>query len=143
MTSAIPKIVKDAERLLLDIELAVRSFPRYHKYAVGAELREQARAVTRLSHRAWRDRARQMEWSGRLAFAIDDLKLSLQISQQVRAFKSFDQFAAIARLAAEVGKQCGGWRKQIHSNGQNARADSLAQRPKSLSSQAASQEARL
>lgn len=30
-----PPIVKAAERLLLDIELAVRHWPRYHKYASG------------------------------------------------------------------------------------------------------------
>jgi hypothetical protein len=142
MSFQLPKIVKDAEGLMREIELAVRTFPRYHKYAIGSELREQARNVTRLAHRAWRDRARQLEWSGKLAFAIDDLKFSLQLGQNVQAFKSFRQFEAIARLTAEVGMQCGGWRKEI-IKGQNARAASSAQRPQILSSQAASPEARL
>jgi hypothetical protein len=142
MPFQLPKIVKDAERLMCDIELAVRTFPRYHKYAIGSELREQARNVTRLAHRTWRDRARQPEWSGKLAFAIDDLKFSLQLGKDVHAFKSFRQFEAIARLAAEVGQQCGGWRKEI-IKGQNARTSSSAQRPQILSSQVASTEARL
>ena len=142
MPFQLPKIVKDAERLMCDIELAVRTFPRYHKYAIGSELRGQARNVTRLAHRTWRDRARQVEWSGKLAFAIDDLKFSLQLGKDVHAFKSFRQFEAIARLMAEVGQQCGGWRKDI-IKGQNARAPSPAQRPQILSSQVASSEARL
>jgi hypothetical protein len=32
----LPPVVKQAERLLVEIELAVRRFPRYHKYALGA-----------------------------------------------------------------------------------------------------------
>lgn len=39
MTFALPPIAKLAERLQLDIEQAVRGFPRFHKYALGADLR--------------------------------------------------------------------------------------------------------
>jgi hypothetical protein len=144
MPFELPPIVKQAERLMLEIEIAVRNFPRYHKYAVGAELREQARLVVRLTHRAWRDRARQADWLSRLAFGVDDLKLSLQLAKQVQAFKSFAQFEMIARIAAELGRQCGGWIKQQHSKRQNGRgSDARAQRPQILSSRDASPEARL
>lgn len=40
MSFSLPPIVKAAERLLLEIELAVRRFPRYHKYTHGTHLRE-------------------------------------------------------------------------------------------------------
>jgi hypothetical protein len=53
MSYALPPIVKAAERLLLEIEQAVRRFPRYHKYTHGTRLRDQAMAVTQLAHRAW------------------------------------------------------------------------------------------
>ena len=33
---------RDANRLMLVIEEAVRKFPRYHKYAIGTDLRRQA-----------------------------------------------------------------------------------------------------
>ena len=122
----------------------MRGFPRYHKYTLGSELRAQARQTVRYAHYAWRDPGRRGEWAAKLAAAIDDVKLSLQLGKQVQAFKSFRQFEAIARLADELGKQCGGWRKRIHSKGQNVRADErAAQRPQILSSQAASAEARL
>jgi len=141
MSSALPPIAKAAERLLLEVELGVRGFPRYHKYTLGSEIRGQAMSVVRLTHRAWRDRARQVEWTSKLAFAIDDLKLSLQLGKQVQAFKSFRQFELIAGLAVDLGRQCGGWSK--HLKGQNARTQASAQRPQILSSQAASHEARL
>lgn len=114
-----PPIVKQAERLLLEIEQAVRRWPRYHKYAHGARLRDQAMEVAQLAHRAWRDRERQAEWTTKLAFAIDDLKLSMQLGKQIEAFISFNQFEALARLASDLGRQCGGWRKQQHLKGQN------------------------
>jgi hypothetical protein len=47
MSQAAPPIVQLAERVLVELEQVVRLFPRYHKYAVGADLREQARIVAR------------------------------------------------------------------------------------------------
>ena len=60
MTYPMPPVVKLCERLMLDIEQAVRSFPRYHRYATGARLRNQAFDLTASAHRAWR--YRQGEW---------------------------------------------------------------------------------
>lgn len=45
-------IWRDANRLLLEIEQAVRGFPRYHKYAVGTDMRRQAMMICRLLVRA-------------------------------------------------------------------------------------------
>jgi len=134
-----PPIVKLSERVLLEIEVAVRSFPRYHKYAVGSELREQARDVARAAHRAWRDRARQGQWLADLVFAIDDLKLTLQIAQRLHAFKGFSQFEALARLISDLGRQCGGWQKQ-HQRSQNQQPQQANGRAQILSARDTSQE---
>jgi hypothetical protein len=112
MSQAAPPIVQLAERVLVELEQVVRLFPRYHKYAVGADLREQARIVARLAHRAWRDGGSRGTWLERLVFGVDDLKLSLQIAQRIKAFRSFAQFEAVARLVSDLGRQCGGWQKQ-------------------------------
>ena len=72
MTPGLPPIVKLASRLLVDIERAVRGFPRYHRYAIGADLREDAREVQRAARRAWRDRPRQLARVNQLAKTIDD-----------------------------------------------------------------------
>lgn len=43
MSFAIPPIVKLSERILVEIEQAVRRFARFHKYTFGSSLREELR----------------------------------------------------------------------------------------------------
>jgi hypothetical protein len=113
-------IWRDATRLLLAIEQAVRLFPRYHKYTLGTELRQQAMRVCRLIMRAADQRADQGPWLQQLVTAVDDLKLSVQLAKELEVFQSFKEFQAIAELAVAVGKQSGGWRKRLAgANGQH------------------------
>lgn len=141
MSYGLPPIVKAAERLMGEIEIAVTRFPRAHKYRLGEDLRRQVMAVARLAHKTWRDREHQVERLEQLAEAIDDLKLTMQLGQQVKAFASFAQFEALARLAGDLGRQCGGWQKRRSAKGQNAKASGPQQRPSILSSRAASSQA--
>jgi hypothetical protein len=106
-------IWRDANRLLLAIEQAVRAFPRYHKYTLGTELRRQAMQVCRLIMRAADQRAEQARWLGQLVVAIDDLKSSVQLAKELEAFRHFKEFQTVAELAVAVGKQSGGWRKRL------------------------------
>jgi hypothetical protein len=139
MSHALPPIAKVAEQLTLEIEQAVRRFPQYHKYAIGKDLREQALQVVRLCNRAWRDRVRQRYWTDQLVWAIDELKLSLQIGSKLHAFTSFRQFEQLIRLAEDLGRQAGGWkRQQQHPKGQNPRRDRPGERAQILSTRAAS-----
>jgi hypothetical protein len=48
-------IWRDAQRLLVIVEEAIRRFPRYHKYTLGSDLRRQVMLLCRLVNRAWRD----------------------------------------------------------------------------------------
>lgn len=109
-------IWRDANLLLLAVEQAVRRFPRYHKYALGADLRRQAMTVCRCIVRAATApndvRERAVE---RLALAVEDLKLSIQLAKELQAFASFAEFARLAELAVAVGKQSGGWRKSARA----------------------------
>jgi hypothetical protein len=91
MSYELPKIVKCAERVMAEIEIAVTRFPRAHRYTLGSDLRQQSMAVARLAHKAWRDRDQQTERIEQLSEAIDDLKLRMQLGQQVRAFVAPDQ----------------------------------------------------
>lgn len=70
MSANLPPIVKIAERLMLEVERAVRAFPRYHKYSLGQELRQQCRDVLRLCYRAWRARDQQHARAHRLQHAV-------------------------------------------------------------------------
>lgn len=143
MTHEAPDIVKLAERVMLEIEQAVKGFARYHKYTSGTDLRRSAAQVATLANRAWRDMPRRSEWVGRLVFAVDDLKMLMQLSKQVSAFKSFAQFETLIRLVSDLGKRCGGWHKQQRSKGQNYQSSSIGERAQILSARDASQGARL
>ncbi len=115
-------IWRDANRLLLAIEQAVRGFPRYHKYTLGTELRRQAMQVCRLIMRAADQRAEQAQWLQQLVTAVDDLKLSVQLAKELEAFRSFTDFQAIAELAvAPTGSRCkqGGRKRLAGTNGQH------------------------
>jgi len=139
MKPGLPDIVISAGRLRAEVEQAVRSFPRYHKYSTGSDLRQQILLVEKLANRAWRDRARQAYWTAELIFAIDEFKLSLQLGKNIKAFTRFEQFELLARLASDLGRRCGGWRKQQQQKSQNDPKPSASdQRAQTLSSQAAS-----
>jgi hypothetical protein len=56
-------IWRDATQLLLEIEKAVMGFPRYHKYTLGTDLRQQAMGIVRLIHRAYHEQThRTVGW---------------------------------------------------------------------------------
>ncbi len=74
---------RDANRLLVAIEEAVRQFPRYHKYAVGADLRRQALNVCRLIHRAANDPPNRLRHLERLVATIDDLKEPPTVDEKI------------------------------------------------------------
>lgn len=141
MNRELPPIARLAMRVLASIEEAVSHFPRRHRYTLGADLRGQAMQVARCAHMAWRDQSRRVPRVQDLVAAVDDLKLTLQLGQAVAAFRSFREFEAIAKLVNQMGRQCGGWLKQLRSPGQNASGRSPMQRAPILSSRAASQEA--
>ena len=78
----LPPIYRDAKRLLIMIEQAVMSFARYHRYSIGADLRQQAIKVLRLVHRALREKSQQTKHVKNLVWALDDLRLSLQLAKE-------------------------------------------------------------
>ena len=121
MSYEAPPILRLAERLLVEVEEAVRRFPRYHKYSLGQDLRAQSMTIARLCHRAWHDKAGQGDWLKQLVWAVDDLKISLQLGMRIKAFSSFHQFEQLALLTGELGKQSGGWYRQ-YLKGQQAAA---------------------
>ena len=106
-------IWRDAQRLLVLTEEAVRRFPRYHKYTLGGDLRRQAMQVCRLVNRAWRDPQGRSRHVAHLVMAVDEFKLLLQLGKEVRAFAGFGQFQQLTELAVGLGKQSGGWRRRL------------------------------
>jgi len=118
-------IWRDATRLLILIEEAVRRFPRYHKYALGTDLRRQAQTICRLIVRANNAGQGREALLERLVLAVEDIKLFIQLGKEVRAFASFQEFQQAAELAVALGRQSGGWRRQ-------ARTGSIRQTPSAV-----------
>jgi hypothetical protein len=85
-------IWKDAVSLAVLLEEAVQRFPRYHKYALGADLRRQAYAVCRGVVAANGERDGRAQAVKRLAVAVEQLKLLVQMGKGVKAFASFKEF---------------------------------------------------
>lgn len=137
MFDRLPAIARLSHRILADVENAVRRFPRFHKYSVGADLRAHSMQVARSVHKAWRDADQRLQLVRELGGAVDDLKISMQLAKQVQAFGSFAEFEALARLVHELGQQSGGWLKKLQSTGQNAAARGPSQSALILSTQAA------
>lgn len=107
-------IWRDTQLLILEIENAVRDFPRYHKYALGSDLRRQAMGLSRVLVRALNTQgaARQRQVA-RFIHATDDLKVLIQLAKSLKAFKNFAQFQRIAELAVNTSKQGGNWGRQL------------------------------
>lgn len=108
---------RDASRFLVEVERAVRQFPRYHKYTLGSELRRQAMAICRLVARAAQSNAigQRERLLEQLVWQVEDTKMSVQLAKELEAFASFAQFQRLAEQAVALGKQSGGWWKRARS----------------------------
>lgn len=111
-------IWKDAVALAVLLEEVVRRFPRYHKYALGTDLRRQAYAVCRAVVVANGERERRLAAVERLVLAVEELKLLIQMGKEVRAFASFQEFERAAERVVALSKQSGGWRRALAEGAQ-------------------------
>jgi len=106
-------ILRDANRLLLEMEQSVRYFPRYHKYSLGSELRAQVFKINQLIARAWQYKDQSLYYLKRVIRAVDDLKIQLQLAKELKVFRNFAEFQRLAELTISLGKQSGGWYRKL------------------------------
>lgn len=92
---------RDASRFLLEVEQAVRGFPRYHKYTLGSELRQHAMKICRLVARAAQvnDKQQRAILLEQLVWQVEDTKMTVQLAKELEAFASFAQFQRLAEQA--------------------------------------------
>lgn len=111
-------IWRDAQRLLLEIELAVKAFPRYQKYTLGSDLRRQAMDLCRLLARAVSSTGSDRPARVRaLLNQVDDIKITIQLAKELKAFNNFATFQRIVELAVSIGKQGGAWQRHLTRSG--------------------------
>ncbi len=115
-------IYKRTYDLCLYPEQVVHNFSRYHKYALGADLRDGARRALKLVVRA-NARRDKVPVLLELREELEELKVLLRLSQDVKAFSNFKSFEHAITQVVEIAKQNEGWLKsQRQGHGQNRRA---------------------
>lgn len=101
-------IYKAAYDLCLWLEQVVRGFPRYHKYAIGSDLRDGSRRVLRLVVRANASVAKTPVLL-ELREEIESLKAMLRLAYDAKAIAAIASFEHGARMIVEIAKQNEGW----------------------------------
>ena len=115
-------IYKASYDLCLYLEQVVRGFSRYHKYTLGADLRDGARRVLKLVVRA-NARHDKVPVLLEVREEVEQLKVVLRLCQDVKAFPSFTGFEHAITQVVEIAKQNEGWLKsQRQGHGQSRRA---------------------
>ena len=103
-------IYKKAFDMTIYIENTVRGFSRYHKYTLGTDLRDISRSVVRLVVRANSERER-LATLVQLRDTIEELKVTVRVCKEVKAFKNFNTFKYMMEEVISLGRQCEGWIK--------------------------------
>lgn len=112
-------IYKATYDFCLYIEQVVQGFSRYHKYAIGADLRDGARRALRLVVRAnaRHDKAGVLL---RLREELEELKVLLRLCHDTKAFPNFNSFEHSVTQVTGIARQNEGWiRSQRQGPGQN------------------------
>ena len=95
----------------MDVEERGRNFSRYHKYAIGARLRETVFEVTSLivkANNTFQASEREKLLTD-LRDKAEDVKICLNAARELKAFNSFKSYNYAAKLAVDVCRQSEGW----------------------------------
>lgn len=109
-------IYKRAYDLALYFEQIVRGFSRYHKYTVGAELRQRAREILQLIRQA-NDAPDKAPLLRQNREALEDLKLTIRLCKDVKAFHNFNSFQHSINQVVDLCRQNEGWLKAALTKG--------------------------
>src|SRR5437870_7015807 len=104
-------IYKASYDLCLYLEQVVQGFSRYHKYSLGADLRDGARRVLKLVVRANSRRDKAPVLLEIREEVVEQLKVVLRLGQDVKAFPNLNSFEHAIRQVTEIAKQNEGWLK--------------------------------
>jgi hypothetical protein len=108
-------IYKAAYDLCLYFEQVVQGFSRYHKYAVGADLRDGSRRVLKLVVRA-NSRRDKRDVLLQIREEIEEIKVLVRLCHDVKAFPNFNSFEHAIVLATDLARQNEGWLKSQQKN---------------------------
>jgi hypothetical protein len=107
-------IYKATQDMAIYFEKVVRHFDRYNKYNLGAEIRTLSHRILVLIAKANTKQTRKESLVEALD-KLEELKITLRLAKEVKAFNSFKSFEFATKSVIEVSKQCEGWFKSLNS----------------------------
>ncbi|CAA6826471.1 MAG: Unknown protein [uncultured Sulfurovum sp.] len=108
-------IYKSALSLAVYMEQIVRGFEKYHKYTMGVDLRQKSKALLFAISRANLSQ-NKVDDLVRLRDTCEEMKMLIQLSKELKAFKDFKQFEHSSLLSVTVCKQAQAWLKSSQRN---------------------------
>ena len=101
-------IYKSALALAVYMEQIVRGFEKYHKYTIGVDLRQKSKELLfNIGDANLADN--KVVALTKLRNSCEEMKMLIQLSKELKAFKSFKQFEHSSLLAVTVCKQAQAW----------------------------------
>lgn len=91
-------------------EKIVAKFSRYHKYTLGSELRMMSKRVVIKIIKA-NNAIDKKSFLVDLLELLEEIKVTIHIAKEVKAFHSFNSFEVCVRDLDSVTRQCSGWLK--------------------------------
>jgi hypothetical protein len=105
-------IYKKALELTVYVEDTVKNFSRFHKYAIGARLRDACwEIVTTIVKANNTQVAQRRELLVKLRDKAEEIVIALTVAKELKAFSSFNSFQHAAKLALDLSRQSEGWLK--------------------------------
>ena len=92
------------------MEQIVRGFEKYSKYTMGVELRAKSKDILFAINRANLSDNKILALT-KLRDSCEDMKMLVQLSKELKAFNSFEQFERSSLLVVSVCKQSQAWLK--------------------------------
>jgi hypothetical protein len=89
-------------------EKIVAKFSRYHKYTLGSELRMMSKRVVIKVIKA-NNAIDKKQFLVDLLELLEEIKVTIHIAKEVKAFHSFSSFEGCVRHLDSVTRQCSGW----------------------------------
>lgn len=103
-------VYKKSLDLKVHIERVVKNFNRYHKYAIGTELRNLSMRILILIAKANGKQSR-IEYLDKAIEMLEELKITVRVCNEINTFKSSKSFEFMSKSVVDLLKQCEGWKK--------------------------------
>jgi len=110
------RVYKKSLELVMYLENTVRGFDRYHKYTIGSELRNLARAILVLVAKA-NTRVFRQKCLEEALDKVEEFRILVNVAKEIKAFKKFQSFEFSSRLIVDIAKQCEGWSRSQNVEG--------------------------